>query len=83
MINRAQYSENELKMFKDLGFGYLIHEEHVDVEPYVFYRLASEHVFLNNLSGNHVEALRRGYNAFVKCSPYRLTKEYEELINYE
>lgn len=76
------YSENELKMFKDLGFSYLIHDDHVDVEPYVLYRLAVESCFSKNMEGKAVEALRRGFNAFIKMSPYRKTKEFDELINY-
>lgn len=78
------YSDQEIKLFKDLGWGYLFENTFVDnpIEPFVMYRMASESAFINNSQGNAVEALRKGMKAMSESKPYRFTPEFEKLIDY-
>ena len=74
------YSTNEWRLIKALGFQEL--GEIID-SPTALYRIMVEYVFRKNLKGNHVEALRRAYNALNVCKPYRMTPEFDELVYFE
>lgn len=71
-------SKNEIKIFKMLGL-----EDLLSQEPAVIYRVAVELAFRKNLQGPHIDALRRGYNAFVDCTIYRNTEAFENEIQFE
>lgn len=78
-INR-EYSEAEEKLFSSLGIKDLM--EHIT--PPALYRFAVEKAFISNLSGNNVEALRRGAKAvLVDSKPFRMTEEFDKLISFE
>lgn len=83
-INRY-YSDQEIRMFKDLSWGYLFEGTFVDnpVEVWPMYRMAAEKAFIENTQGPAVEALRKGIRAMTECKPYRRTPEFEELIKYD
>lgn len=70
-----KFSEKEVALFKTLGFENLLHSE-----PYVLYQMAALYVFMENKTGNSVESVRRCLRAMQNGSPYRLTKEFDDLI---
>ena len=71
------YSDAERKMFKALDLEYLL--EHL--EPPALYRAAIEQVFLNETTGAAVDSLRRCAKALTVSKPYRMTPEFDLLIN--
>jgi hypothetical protein len=75
---------NELKLFTSLGFN----PSELEIMQYSFnpmdsYKWAVETVFLKDLKGPAVEALRRGYRALMIQGQPRNTPEFEELIQWE
>lgn len=76
----AVYSETERKLLEAFKYDNLI--DHVCV-PHSLYRMCVEKVFVENMTGPAVEALRRVYAAIQSCKPYRLTPEFEELASME
>ena len=78
------YSDQEIRMFKDLGWTYLFEGTFIEntVEVWTMYRMAAEKAFINDAKGQAVEALRKGIRAMTECKPYRRTPEFEELIHY-
>lgn len=71
------YSEKELLMFGQLGLS-----KYIDMMfPSTMYQFAVNKTFLSNLEGPAVESLRKTFDAFNKCNPVRLTKEFDSLIN--
>jgi hypothetical protein len=40
-------------------------------------------VFTENQQGEHVDALRRAVIAMNNCRPYRLTPEFDKLIEFD
>lgn len=75
-----KYSDNETKMFNDLGFSHLVYSS---LEPCSVYRVAVEEAFLKDLHGPAVDALRRGANAYlVHNKPFRMTPEFDKLVQY-
>jgi len=71
------FSKNETKIFKMLGLEHILSQE-----PAAVYRIAVELAFRKNLQGPHIDALRRGYNAFVDCTIYRNTEAFENEIQF-
>lgn len=86
MLSRlhAEYSDQEIRMFKDLGWGYLFEGSFVDnpIQVWGMYKMAVEKAFINKTEGPAVEALRKGIKAMTECKPYRRSPEFEELIHY-
>jgi hypothetical protein len=78
-LSETQYSENEVKLLSmfDVTKSVIGH-----VVPIVLYRMAVEEVFLQNLMGPHVEALRRGFDALMYSKCYRMTKEFDYLVSF-
>ena len=70
-----QYSEKELKLIEQLGYMDL-----PSVEPIVLYRIMATNLFKQNKTGVLVDSVRRCLNAIDNGTPYRLTKEFDELI---
>lgn len=69
-------SDKELELFR--AFGY---DDKVNDIPVVdLYRLCVQKAFLLDLRGPHVNSLRECYKAILSCSPYRMTPEFDELI---
>ena len=73
-----QYSEKELKLIEQLGYMDL-----PSVEPIVLYRTMAMDLFKENKTGVLVESVRRCLNAIDNGTPYRLTKEFDDLILLE
>jgi hypothetical protein len=80
----TEYSDQEIRMFRDLGWSYLFEGKYVDhpIAVWAMYKMAVEKAFINNNQGPEVEALRKGMKAITECKPYRNTPEFEELIHY-
>ena len=74
-------SEKERELFHALDMeNYLkLYDEGHWIEP-TLYRQASLKCFTHNITGNAVDSLRRCYIALEKCNPYRLTPEWDNLI---
>lgn len=75
-----KYSQQEIKLFTALGYKELIN---TPIEPLRLYRLCVEKAFINNWSGPHIEALRKGFKSLGDCYPYRMTKEFDDLIAFD
>lgn len=72
------YSQAEIRIFKDLGL-----EDLLILTAPMLYRIAVEHAFIKNLSGPKIEALRKAAEALLfKGKPYRLTEEFDKLLDY-
>lgn len=69
-------SKKEQFMFAQLGFGHLMHI----LTETALYRMAVEEHFIKNTQNKYADSLRRCYKAIQSCSPYRLTKEFDDLI---
>jgi hypothetical protein len=73
-----QYSQKELKLIEQLGYMDL-----PSVEPITLYRIMAMNLFKQNESGVLVDSVRRCLNAIDNGAPYRLTKEFDDLILLE
>mgnify|MGYP001335375211 CR=1 FL=1 len=73
------YSEAEIRMFKALGFNYLLFCQYA---PPLLYEIVMKCCFIANMEGDDVDALRRGCKALVDGNPYRLTKEFDSLLEF-
>lgn len=74
------YSEKEIQMIKELGFLDLAIDTAGNLSELSMYRLMVQSVFIAGSAGPAVESLRRCMKAFVDCKPYRMTKEFDDLI---
>ncbi len=74
------FSPNEIKLFTKLGLEKFL-EIYKDT-PIAIYDLAVYVAFIKNSQGNDIDALRRGFNAIQNCNPYRMTPEFEKLIEF-
>jgi hypothetical protein len=72
------YSEKEKQLIK--AFGY---ENLLTVVAPTLYRMMVEKAFINDMKGPHVESLRRCAKALQECKIYRLTKEWDDMIQLE
>ena len=72
-------SKNEKKLFDSVGVGHLYGR----VDTIKLYYIAMEKVFIANMKGGDVEALRRAINAINTCNPHRGTDEFERLIEFK
>ena len=80
---KANYSDKEFAMIKALSPQWAkIIEEGRDgsLAEVSVLRILVEHCFIENLQGLAVESLRRCYKAIRECKPYRMTPEYDALI---
>ena len=76
-----QLSAKERAMLMALGAHNLV--DLVDREiwsVWEVYKTIGEFAFLNNAQGKPAESLRRCLNAWRKCDPYRMTPEFDALI---
>lgn len=77
---KCEFSEKELEMIRLISphWSKLIGEMYFN-EPTVLEVLGKE-CFVENKTGSAVDSLRRCLKALSMSKPYRLTKEYDELI---
>lgn len=74
----TDFSKEEIKLFKSFGCETLL----TNCAAFHAYRYLTERVFIENLSGPNVEALRRGYSALCDLSCLRKTSEFNSLISF-
>jgi hypothetical protein len=72
-----KYSEKEQQLINALHFGDFLNQE-----PSVTYRTLALHCFSKGLQGSLAESVRRCYNALQEGTPYRLTREFDDLIEF-
>jgi hypothetical protein len=70
-----KYSNKEQQLINALHFGDFLNQE-----PAVTYRALALHCFSKVLQGYLAESVRKCYNAMTEGAPYRLTKEFDNLI---
>lgn len=74
---RNYYSQKEQDLFISLGFENLL--DVIDVPPSL-YEIVAIDCFSKNLTGKSVDSLRRCVTALNVCNPYRMTDEFDALI---
>lgn len=72
-----KYSNKEQQLINALHFGDFLNQE-----PVVTYRALALHCFSKNLQNCLADSVRRCYNAMTEGTPYRLTKEFDDLIEF-
>jgi hypothetical protein len=70
-----KYSDKEIKLFERLGYKDLLFSE-----PYQLYQIVALDAFMNDKTGEDVDSIRKCLKAFKVGKPYRLTKEFDDLI---
>jgi hypothetical protein len=70
-----KYSDKEQRLIYNLRF-----EDFLNQEPATTYRTLALHCFSKGLQGSLADSVRRCYNALQEGTPYRLTKEFDDLI---
>lgn len=73
-----KYSINEHKLFDSFNVNY----HNYPMNPMEVYRSLVQHIFINNLSGPNVEAVRRAFIAMQNLTAFRGTEEFEKLITF-
>jgi len=73
------YTVKEERLIRQFGYSHLI--PMVDSPPSL-YDMCAQKAFINDMKGPHVEALRRACKALSECHPYRMTEEFEQLIEF-
>ena len=74
-MSNIQYSQKEQELFTSLGYKDLLTQE-----PVVLYRMVAINLFKQGKTGDLVDSVRRCLNAIDNGTPYRLTKEFDDLI---
>lgn len=75
------YSEKELILLEYFGYSHMVGS--VSLSPIDVYKLMMEKAFLTNDQSKYSRALRRCIKAINKVSPYRLTPEWDALIDID
>lgn len=73
----TKYSDKEQQLINALGFGDFLNQE-----PATTYRTVALHCFSKNLRGPLADSVRKCYNAMTEGTPYRLTQEFDDLIEF-
>ena len=81
LSNSCKYSPKEIQLLTLLGYQYLFSEDQASVFPPTIYRMATHDAFLSNLQGPLADSLRRCAKAIDNCDPYRMTPEFDALID--
>jgi hypothetical protein len=74
---KSNFSTKEVALFEALGFNDLLE---ASVEPVTLYEIAAREAFLKGAEGKEVQSLRRCLRAIQEGSPYRMTQEFDSLI---
>lgn len=80
---KSDYSEKEFAMVKALSpyWAKLIEDDKVSFTfPPKVLEVIGMDCFIDNKTGPAVDSLRRCLKACKNCNPYRMTKEYDDLI---
>lgn len=76
------YSDKEFAMIQAISphWAKLISESKVDFCPPTVLEIVAREAFIEDMKGPAVESLRRCLKAFLKRNVYRMTPEFDELI---
>lgn len=77
---RHFYSEKEQQPFTSLGYNYLMNLMNIPPDAY---NIVAMNSFTKNLNGKQIDSIRRCICALQAGTPYRLTKEFDDLIELE
>jgi hypothetical protein len=81
---KSDYSEKEFAMIKELSphWANIIEADiHSNLMPPSVLEILAMECFREDRKGPEVESLRRCMKALKACKPYRMTDEYDDLIN--
>jgi hypothetical protein len=73
-----KYSEKEIALIKLMGYSELINNP---IEPPTLYNIMGKMAFVENRQDKAAESLRKCLKAFNFGWPYRMTKEWDDLID--
>jgi hypothetical protein len=73
-----EYSKKEQLLFEQLGYSDMLAQE-----PVVLYRMIALNLFKQYCRGVLVDSVRRCLKAIDDGAPYRLTEEFDNLIELE
>jgi hypothetical protein len=76
---KPRCSEKERKLMIAHGMEYLL--DNVAIDPITLYRMAMRNAFLNNKGGKADESLRNCIRAIDNGKPFRMTPEWDALID--
>lgn len=77
---KTEWSEKELRLIEFFGYGDIAGSG--SCAGPVMYRMMAEKAFLDYMEGKEVESLRRCCRAMNDMSVYRLTKEWDDMIEF-
>jgi hypothetical protein len=80
-IHNTDYSEKEVELFNRLDAMWAL-EAH-SFTPILAYRDLATNLFIENKVGLEVDSVRRILNALHHSKIYRLTEEFDNLIEFE
>ena len=74
----CEYSKNEMKLIKEFG----LESFSMRTMPNLLFREMAIMCIKEDRKGPEVQAVRNAVIAIDNCSPYRLTDEFEKLIEF-
>ena len=77
-----EYSKAERKLIESISPHWRKVIEQTNINPPNLYKILAQECFIQNTTGPDVEALRRACKAVDKCSPYRMTPEFDKLCEF-
>ena len=72
-----EYSEKEQQLINYFGFGDIADR----INPIAMYRMMAEKAFMEEMTGPAVDSLRKCLIAYHKCTIYRMSEEWDNMIN--
>jgi hypothetical protein len=82
MLIKCEYSEAEKKLISAISPHWSIIASQTSIDPWAMYKILMENCFIENRQGPEIEALRRVVTALSKCTPYRMTPEFDKLCEF-
>lgn len=81
--NLCEYSENERLMINAISPHWANVINKVYITPHRLYQILACECFCKNKTGPAVEALRKGLIALEECKIYRMTHEFDALLEFK
>lgn len=76
--SKDDYSEKEQKLFEELKLDIY----YGDIPPATLYNMAAMNCFMENRQDKVSESVRRCVKAWHTCSCYRMTPEWDAMIEF-
>ena len=77
---RTEYSDKEIELIKALGYEDLID---TSISPPSLYRVMAEKCFLDDIRDSRADSVRRCMKALCHTVVYRMTPQWDELIQLD